>query len=190
MSVIVKSIERNRGGPGGRGAGIDDFKDIFLNNGPGIKSIKIKSIKTQCGDVVYKLQFSYNIMIIDGESIVYEGQSFGQGYGGVDQALILDNNEQLTGINGRYGFFDNYTVINYLEFQTSQRNVSCGKYIAAGDTPFTLPAGVIYGFNGGYVDSIGTYVIEEAMQPITSITDNCPKPPLVLALSYYPTCNE
>ncbi|KQK02492.1 jacalin-related lectin 3 [Brachypodium distachyon] len=76
--------------------------------------------------------------------------------------ICLDKDEYLTGVKGRYGQFDGWSVIRALTFVSNRRTI--GPYGTDEGMEFELPAaggGKIVGFHGrsgGLVDAIGTYV--------------------------------
>ncbi|RIA85227.1 Jacalin-like lectin domain-containing protein [Glomus cerebriforme] len=182
MTIIVNSISPKYGGYGGNN--YNDYNDIITAYGgsTNIKSISIKRIEIQVGSVVNSLQFTYNIVTMDGASHDYQGNKCG-GDGGKNQELILAGDEQLTRISGRYGDYGGVKTVRYLEFQTSQITHQFGGVGSTKDTPFTLPVGVIYGSSGRHLESIGSVNITEAMQPTVTTTMTSVMPIIIKSIS-------
>ncbi|RIA82044.1 hypothetical protein C1645_789136 [Glomus cerebriforme] len=111
---------------------------------------------------------------MDGISHDYVGNKYG-GNGSGRQSYTFSDDEQISRISGRYGKYLNYTaIVKYLEISSQKRTYRFGT--PSGDTldtTFILPGGamtVIYGSGGIYMDSIGTYAIEEVIQPTVTET--------------------
>ncbi|GBB89282.1 hypothetical protein RclHR1_15990002 [Rhizophagus clarus] len=165
MSITVKPSQKF-GGNGG--TSLDDF-GIIMNdssfNGINIKKILIRKVEAQCGIVVDSIQITYYLETIKG-AYEFPGNKYGGSGGELGDKLvyIFTDDDQVTGISGRYGPYigtdDN--IISNLKFHTSQNNtINCGNSSTNRDTSFTLPVGVFYGNSGNLVDSIGTYEISE-----------------------------
>ncbi|RIA85489.1 hypothetical protein C1645_741534 [Glomus cerebriforme] len=170
MTIIVKNISPKYGG--NIGNDYNDYNDIIMTYGcaTNIKSITIKKIEIQSGGFVDNLQFTYNIVTLDGASHDYKGNKYG-GNGGTKHDLIFNDDEQPTRISGKYGDYIGSIVIKYLEIQTSQKTYTFGDRVnRIEDTAFNLPVGVIYGSCGGFLESIGSIMIAEAIQPTATAT--------------------
>src|SRR6266498_2900961 len=121
MSIIIKPSQKF-GGDGG--TTLNDL-GFIAKSAIKIKTIDVNKIDAKCGDVVDFLQFTYNVVPIDGLPYNYPGSSYG-GAGGAIKDYTFANGEQMIGINGRYGNYVDKVVIKFIEFHTSLSNYSCG----------------------------------------------------------------
>jgi hypothetical protein len=131
-----------------------------------IRKIKVSRIIVRSAEVIDSLIFDYNLET-DRGSISATGNKHGGDDGGGEEIIVDLSNQQLTGINGKYGSScHGFVIIKYLNIRTNQRDYEFGTN-NPNDTYFNLSVpGIFFGRGASYLDALGSLQIEEVTQTL------------------------